>query len=559
MGEINFMNLSKNVIKNTAYIIIIITALLIFLSSSVLAEEGYTVNGNEIIFSQQEAEIIISGNAVFSSQEFSIQSERLEVNSENNTVVSPEKVVLTSGSQKVTGESMEYNYEKENGTIYGAKSSLGELNFGSKIINITAVSPLELNMTDGEFTPCIREEPHYHFKAKEIKVHPDKKITIHHIVPYIGKVPVFYLPYYAAEYDPSDGEDMVKDAMPVPQIGYESGKGITVEFSYPYQINETNSGKIYYWQAGDDEDTREFTNRQQITDTLSWENKYKYLYIYDSDDEEVDEHDEEFFSTLNYRKNSLSVSAGAGKDLLADERRYLLTYSQTYLPGLRGSMRLEYNEEDLLKESYLLNSSMHKIRWNLKYVDGEDYNYYPFLNLYFPSFVKGITTSTGFGEVENGGVQLNKQVGRINMNYSYKLIGNLRYHFRHYYRFNHYEGDYENYQTFNLYTGFTYSRRFENRMKLNTRLFFDKMEVSGISPLPDDREDEETFIRPGMTLNIPSDLPQSSWQLSADGAYKIETEEWDEITAKVTKVEDCFKLFVGYEFIDENYLFGIEL
>jgi len=222
-------------------------------------------------------------------------------------------------------------------------------------------------------------------------------------------------------------------------------------------------------------------------------------------------------------------------------------------------MRLEYNEEDLLKESYLLNSSMHKIRWNLKYVDGEDYNYYPFLNLYFPSFVKGITTSTGFGEVENSGVQLNKQVGRINMNYSYKLIGNLRYHFRHYYRFNHYEGDYENYQTFNLYTGFTYSRRFENRMKLNTRLFFDKMEVSGISPLPDDREDEETFIRPGMTLNIPSDLPQSSWQLSADGAYKIETEEWDEITAKVTKVEDCFKLFVGYEFIDENYLFGIEL
>ncbi|MGM0603659.1 MAG: LPS-assembly protein LptD [Bacillota bacterium] len=553
------MNLNRMTIKNTAFIALFISALLILFTGSITAEEGYKINGDEMIFSQQEAEIIVSGNAVFSSAEFSIKSDQLKVDSEKKTVRSPGPLVLISGSQEVTGESMEYNYEEEKGTIYGAESSLGELNFGSKKLNITAISPLELNMTDGEFTPCIREEPHYHFKAKEIRVHPDKKITIHDIVPYIGKIPVFYLPYYAAEYDPSDEEDMVKDAMPVPQIGYESGKGITVEFSYPYQISEKNSGKIYYWQAGDDEDTREFVNRQQLTDTLSWENKYKYLYIYDSDDEEVDEHDEEFFSTLNYRKNSLSVSAGAGKDLLADERRYLLTYNQTYLPGLRGSVRQEYNEEGLLKESYVLNSSMHKIRWNLKYIDGEDYNYYPFLDLYFPSYIKGITTSAGFGEVENGGVQLNKQVGRINMNYSYKLIGNLRYHFRHYYRVHHYEGDYENYHTFNLYTGFTHSKQFKNRIKLNTRLFFDKMEVSGISPLPDDREDEETFIRPGMTLNIPSDLPQSSWQLSADGAYKIETEEWDEVTARITKVEDCFKLFVGYEFIDKNYLFGIEL
>ncbi|RCW43830.1 MULTISPECIES: LPS export ABC transporter periplasmic protein LptC [unclassified Halanaerobium] len=553
------MNLSKNIIKNAAYIITV-TALLVFVNGSVSAEEDYTIKGDEIIFSQQKAEMIVSGNAVFSSEEFSILSERLKVDSEKKLIISPVKVVLISGSQKVTGESMEYNYEEEKGTIYGAESSLGELNFGSKKLNITAVSPLELNMTDGEFTPCIREKPHYHFKAKEIRVHPDKTITLHHIVTYIGKVPAFYLPYYAAEYNYSeDGEGEFKDAMPIPQIGYESGKGMTVEFSYPYQTSEKNSGNIYYWQAGDDEDTREFINKYQITDNLSWQNRYKYLYIYDSDDEEVDEHDEEFFSTLNYRKNSLSISGGIGEDLLADERRYLLTYSQTYLPGLRGRMRQEYNEDGLVKELYVLNSSMHKIRWNLKYVDGEDYNYYPFLDLYFPTLVKGITTSVGFGEVENGGVRLNKQVGRINMNYSYKLIGNLRYHLRHNYRFHNYEGDYENYHIFNLYTGFTHSRKFKNRMRLNTRLFFDKMEVSGTSPLPDDREDEETFIRPGMTLNIPSDLPQSSWQLSADAAYKIETEKWDEITAKITKVEDCFKFFVGYEFIDGNYLFGIEI
>jgi LPS-assembly protein len=131
---------------------------------------------------------------------------------------------------------------------------------------------------------------------------------------------------------------------------------------------------------------------------------------------------------------------------------------------------------------------------------------------------------------------------------------------RHNYRLDHYRSGYDqNYHYRRLNTGIRHQKQLTEKITLNTALFYIENTVGGESPLPDDREDEDELLRPSISLDFKGELPQSAWSLDSDGEYNLRTEEWDEITLRIRKKEDCFNAFVGYEFIDQSIVFGLEL
>ena len=101
-------------------------------------------------------------------------------------------------------------------------------------------------------------------------------------------------------------------------------------------------------------------------------------------DRRLDDFEEEFFSSILYDRGKYALEAGVGRDLRAEdnENRYLLAGHYNFTNGLNTSFRQEYDfDEQRVKEKYLMSYNQHSINWNLKYIAGESYNYYPYLDL----------------------------------------------------------------------------------------------------------------------------------------------------------------------------------
>jgi len=561
----------NNILKNKLILIFffcLIYALAFSTAVSAAEKPGdnYILTADQITFMEAAGIVIFEGNASFKSSDFVVESNKMTVDTNTKTVKSSEKVVIHSDKNDIYGDSLTYNYESEEGKLYGAEGSLGELNFSGKTLKILSVTPIKAEIESAAFTPCIREDPHYHYKAKEVKINEDGTLDIFHIVPYLWKIPVFYLPYYSATYDPNDGEKTLESTYPMPKFGYDSDRGITAELNYPYQLSQRSSGEIYYLTEGRDYDRyelRRFTNNYKLTDRLTLKNRYDYLYNYDLDDEELDDHEEEFFSSLEYNAGKYALEAGIGQDLMAedeDNERYLFAGHYYFDNGLNTSFRQEYNFDwKRVKERYIMSYNQHSINWNLKYIDGESYNYYPYLTLNLPPLM-GVRTTLGTGRVENGGVELNKERVNLRYNFAYPLGAGLSYHLGYSYRLDHYRSSYDyNYYYTTLNTGFRYNKRLNQKVGLNSSLFFEKNYPWGKSPLPDDREDQDRLIKPALSLNIDRDLKQSSYSISVNADYDLDLEDWDEINLRLTQKEDCYNLYLNYEFIDQSISFGFEI
>jgi len=549
-----------NIVKYILFLIFLLLITIISFSGLSSASE-YILRGDEITFMEEKNTVVFNGNASFKSEDFTVTADKFVVNTAETMLWGENNIVITSEQSTVYGSSLEFNYETEMGTLYGAEGNIGELNFSGSSLNLISTSPVEGVLDDAEFTPCIREEPHYHFKAKEIRINPDNTLGIYDIVPYIGPIPVFYLPYYSVTYDPENKDQPITSTFPLPTIGYKQGVGVTVEFNYPYQLSKNNSGKFYYWKAGDEEKDIDFTHNYNITDNLKYRINYNYLYKYDTEDDVVDEEEEEVSTSLAYSRDRFDIETGLFRNLLKNDNKnlYFIDSGYRFQSGINAHLRQEYDREEMTAESYSLSSNRWWVNWNLKYVDGEDYNYYPYLSLGFPRYF-GFSPYYSFGRVENGGVELDKYRTGYNFNYSLALPLGFSYQLSHDYRIDHYKSGYDqNYHYRRLNTGFRFSRDLSEQFALSTAIFYEENTVTGSSPLPDDREDEEELLKPSFSIDLKGELPQSAWALDSDGIYNLRTEEWDEITLRVRKKEDCFTAFVGYEFIDKAVVWGLEL
>ncbi len=551
-------DLYQNLIK-----ILFVSFILIILSTaySAAADSEYIVKGDEISFSEARNIIKFTGNASFNSAELIIEADQFIVNTEAETIKGQGNILLSSPTNKIFGDSLEYDYKNERGTLYGAKTEIGELKISGKSLSILSVSPVEAAVTQAEFTPCDREDPHYHFKVKEIKIDADKKVSIYTIIPYIGSIPIFYLPYYSVNYDAKNGDDSLLNTIPVPVIGYAGSAGATVEFSYPYRINDKNRGKFYYWKSGDEEKNIDYEHSYKLSDQLDFKVKYNYLYQYDKEAGQIDDEEEKASLAFDYRSERLDFETGIYRDLLENDNEniYFIDTGYRFKSGINVRLSQEYNQEEKTAEKYFLSGNSWPINWNLKYVDGESYNYYPYLSLSYLAW-DGFSPYTAFGRVENAGVELNKYRFGYNLSWDLKINSVFSYYIKHNYRIDYYKSSYDlDYHYSRLNTGFSFKNELTEKMIINSKLYYLDKSTGNYSPLPDDREDEEQLIRAALSLELKGDLPQSAWSLDSDGEYNLRTEEWDEITLRIRKKEDCFNAFVGYEFIDQSIVFGLEL
>ncbi len=146
-------------------------------------------------------------------------------------LVSPEQRELSTDSV------LYYDVSNLKGTVFDAQTSFAQ---GGTTWNVRGdaipVGQNTLYVETGSFSSCTLEEPHYYFRANQIKMVTQDVIVAWPVVLYISDVPVFWLPFFAQDIRPDRRSGIVP-----PRFGFNT----VVSLQDNPQRQVTGGG--FYW------------------------------------------------------------------------------------------------------------------------------------------------------------------------------------------------------------------------------------------------------------------------------------------------------------------------
>jgi lipopolysaccharide assembly outer membrane protein LptD (OstA) len=172
---------------------------------------------------------------------------------------------LVDGGQEFFGRRMVYDLDAEAGLVNDGSTRFEQGYYNGE--NVAKVGENEMKVWHSKYTTCDLKVPHYHIKAKHMKVyHKDKAISGSTIL-YIGETPIFYLPFIANSI----------------RRGRRSG---ILRPDFEFGINKQTGRYIrnigYFWATNDYTDFKfvfDFNEDSRIK--LNLRNRYKVRYKFD--------------------------------------------------------------------------------------------------------------------------------------------------------------------------------------------------------------------------------------------------------------------------------------
>jgi LPS-assembly protein len=144
-------------------------------------------------------------------------------------------VKVTQEGSWMTGERMNYNFDTKMGRVLNA--SMVSRPFYGRAGDIEKVGENEIDLEKGYASTCDLEEPHYSIHAKQVQVFPGDKVIARHIKFYIGKIPVFYFPYYIQSLKEQTAHATVL-------LGREKEWGYYALTSFKYGFSDIARGRV---------------------------------------------------------------------------------------------------------------------------------------------------------------------------------------------------------------------------------------------------------------------------------------------------------------------------
>ena len=229
--------------------------------------ERVQYNADEIEYFAKSENVLLQGHAFLKYQNSSLEAKRIDFNSRLNLLEATGDPVLEEDAQRMYGTDMGYDLDSEAGVIVEGSTKYGEGYYQGK--DIYKVGTDVLKVYRSTYTTCDLTHPHYSFHADKMKVYIDDKIVSGPIFLYIGKIPVFFLPFMVNSLHHARSSGFLK---PNFDIGIGSREGRFIH------------GLGYYWATNDYTDfllTTDFNERKSVR--LHLVNNYAVRYVLNGD------------------------------------------------------------------------------------------------------------------------------------------------------------------------------------------------------------------------------------------------------------------------------------
>lgn len=145
------------------------------------------------------------------------------------------------GSTATSDSVLYYDVAGLRGTLFEAESSFNDGGTDWRVFgNVIPVAQDTIFATHAAFTSCDLEEPHYTFRASELKMVTRDVLVAWPVVLYISRVPVFWLPFFAADIRQGRRSGIIPPRFGVNDIVQTSGQTSRniADFGYYWAIND---------------------------------------------------------------------------------------------------------------------------------------------------------------------------------------------------------------------------------------------------------------------------------------------------------------------------------
>jgi lipopolysaccharide export system protein LptA len=191
-------------------------------------------SGDGLEFTMADQRITITGQGAVTYQGSELKADSIAFHAPEDLIVAAGKPVLRDRGSEVEGTRMTYRVDTRQGLVFQGRSEMGTGRyFGERV---KQVGTKTLYVRNGEFTTCDADTPHFHFLAPEMKVIPQEKVIARPVVLFLGRVPLFVIPY--AVFPTRSGR---RSGILVPnfELGFDTARGRFVNnVGYYYAPND---------------------------------------------------------------------------------------------------------------------------------------------------------------------------------------------------------------------------------------------------------------------------------------------------------------------------------
>ncbi|MCK4809994.1 MAG: LPS-assembly protein LptD [Candidatus Omnitrophica bacterium] len=225
------MKKNITIILGIIFILILSVNLMVFPQNKAIP---VIVDGDEVSYLHQEDKVAAKGNVVIKYKDIVINCNEVVYDVKENIALIKGEVKVSSGKGTVFGENVLYSFNKEEAQVDSIRVESFPLYGEAKKGEYTED---KYTLKNGFVTTCDSKTPHYRLTAKRITIYPGKKTVAKNVFLKIGKVPIFYLPYYS---HPIDDKSFPVEIIP----GKDGIWGYYTLTRWRYHLNKYNRGKI---------------------------------------------------------------------------------------------------------------------------------------------------------------------------------------------------------------------------------------------------------------------------------------------------------------------------
>jgi len=199
------------------------------------SKDPVIVKGDKVEYFHDQKKITGTGNVSISYGEVKLACDKITVYTDTKEAICEGNVTISQPGASMRGDKINYNFLEKKG--YALESQIRAKPFygGAGLVEQTGEKSFKLE--EGYITTCDLDNPHYRIEAKEIQLFLDEKVLAKHIVFYVGRVPILYLPIYM---QPLAGKFPEVTAVP----GRTGDWGYYVLTAWRYFFSEDSKGFI---------------------------------------------------------------------------------------------------------------------------------------------------------------------------------------------------------------------------------------------------------------------------------------------------------------------------
>jgi len=581
--------------KKITYIIILTIFLLSSFAFPLMAQEDVFIENVEESVSNIEADNIYIdnhnqkinavGNVYFFNQDLKITADKLEFDYTNKMITATGNPInLIYKERELSGNRLELDYEKEVAYLYDANVEVDRFKFrGGKIDYFQGQNP-NIVMDDAYYTTCEMEDPHYHYTAKSIQYYPDDKIIGRGIGFWWGERRLFTLPRYVVNIESDeDGNPVISNDFPVPNIGYNGEQGFFIEVDYPYEISFNNYGRAHYIREDRDnislnlnhnyrinQNKRvffEYNEQKYLDDEVLYEDGYMKLGLNNKVNENINydvylkeykrvlpvnkRRKETLFNLdLTYTNDNYSINTEIGYDFRNEVRKE--TVSTDYEnEELRTETENVFEDEKLQSQKYIINQRYDDYSLQFRYQKGFDTDYLPYISARH-SLNPDIDLGIGYGYIAEGSIKQHKIDSTLNFDKNIKIndnlnidliqdIENIRY--------------IENNNTLTNYNSQVYlniNKGLTDLLTVNQRIGYSKKYRDNLPLFDIDDINLTELVISNTEFDLDYSKKKEHWKLGLDLEYSLIDEEFKKQTVSLTHELDCYSYQINYNLKDKS-------